>query len=98
MKKSQTRSLLALYDGWVSRLYRDKIKGDLGKMFNNRNFGAGRRSFRDMDKIGKIFQNVKYVNTDNMPILKQISLSGYLSFNYSIYRRFNSPTGHLSSK
>lgn len=54
-------------------LFRDKIKGDLRKMFNNRNFGADRRSFRDMDKISKIFKNVKYINTDNMPILKQIS-------------------------
>jgi len=73
LKKLSEKKYGSHKDGKTLCLYRDKIKGNLRKMFNNRNFGAGRRSFRDMDKINKIFQNVKYVNTDNMPILKQIS-------------------------
>lgn len=54
-------------------LYRDNVKGNLKKMFGKKSFGAGKRKYKDMNKIHKIFNDTKYTNTDGMPILKQIS-------------------------
>lgn len=52
-------------------LYRDS--NEKINEFNNKNFGAGKRKFMDLDKLDNYFGELKHINCDGQPILKQIS-------------------------
>ena len=70
-EREQSNDVLVQY-----RINKEELDIFYKKTYGNSGFasyGANRRKFFGMDKLNEFLPNIKYVNTDGLPILEQIS-------------------------